>query len=126
MSIILPDTSIEEMDLFSVANKWVVVATNPEVSTLVSRYTNDNAASPTSTINRKRIIVDYREVDDIASQTILDDYVRRLAYEASNVYGKFIFDTALMPHHSYMDALFCEHSDLRVKNKYRDILGNGP
>lgn len=118
MSIIVPDTSIEEMDLFSVANKWVVVATNPETEALVSRYENDNGASPTSTVNRRRMIVDYREVDDIANQAILDDYVRRIAYEASNVYGKFIFDTALMPHHSYMDALFCEHSDLGVKNKY--------
>lgn len=30
MSIILPDTGVEEIDLFNVANKWVVVATNPE------------------------------------------------------------------------------------------------
>lgn len=118
MSIILPDTSIEEIDLFSVPNKWIVVATNPETPPLVSRYTNDNGGSPTSTTSRRRTIVDFREVDDIASQSILDDYVRRIAYEASNVYGKFIFDTAIMPHHSYMDALFCEHSDLGVKNKY--------
>lgn len=118
MSIIRPDRSTEEIDLFSVPNKWVIVATNPETPPLVSRYTNENAGSPTSTLNRRRTIVDYREVDDIANQTILDDYVRRIAYEASNVYGKFIFDTALMPHHTYMDALFCEHTDLGVKNKY--------
>lgn len=118
MSIIRPDSSIEEMDLFSVPNKWVIVATNPETPPLVSRYTNENGGSPTSTVNRRRTIVDYREVDDIASQTILDDYVRRIAYEASNVYGKFIFDTAIMPHHAYMDALFCEHTDLGIKNKY--------
>lgn len=118
MSIIIPDTSTEEMDLFSVPNKWVVVATNPETESMVSRYTNENGGSPTSTVNRRRTIVDYREVDDIANQEILDDYVRRIAYEASNVYGKFIFDTAIMPHHSYMDALFCEHTDLGIKNKY--------
>jgi hypothetical protein len=118
MSIILPDTSVEEIDLFSVPNKWVVVATNPETESLVSKYTNDNGGSPTSTVNRRRTIVDFREVDDIANQSILDDYVRRIAYEASNVYGKFIFDTAIMPHHSYMDALFCEHTDLGINNKY--------
>lgn len=118
MSIIIPDTSVEEIDLFNVANKWVVVATNPETEPLVSKFTNDNAASPTSTINRRRNIVDFREVDDIASQSILDEYVRRIAYEASNVYGKFIFNTAIMPHHSYMDALYCEHTDLGIKNKY--------
>lgn len=118
MSIIFPDTSVEEIDLFSVPNKWVVVTANPEVEPMTSRFTNDNPASPTSTISRRRNIVDFREVDDIASQSILDEYVRRIAYEASNVYGKFIFDTAIMPHHSYMDCLYCEHTDLGIKNKY--------
>lgn len=118
MSIIIPDSSIEEIDLFSVPNKWVIVATNPETEPLVSRYTNDNGGSPTSTVSRRRTIVDFREVDDIASQSILDDYVRRIAYEASNVFGKFIFDTAIMSHHSYMDCLYCEHTDLGIKNKY--------
>lgn len=119
MSIIFPDTSIEEKDLFGIPNKWAVVVTNPEIAPMVSRYTNDNAGSPTSTVNRKgRGIVDYREVDDIASQSILDEYVRRIAYEASTVYTKFAFDTALMPHHSYMDSLFCEHTELGIKNKY--------
>ena len=118
MSMIIPDTSVEEIDLFEVANKWVVVATNPETEPLVSKYSNDNAGSPTSTINRRRNIVDYREIDGMASQEILDNYVRRIAYEASQVYGKFIFDTAIMPHHSYMDSLYCEHTDLGIKNKY--------
>lgn len=118
MSLLIPDASVEEIDLFAVPNKWVVVATNPEIDPLVSRYTNSNGASPTSTISRRRTIVDYREVDDTASQSILDEYVRRIAYEASNVYGKFIFETALMPHHTYMDCLYCEHSDLGIKNKY--------
>lgn len=118
MSIILPDTSTEEMDLFSVPNKWVVVATNPEIEPLVSRYTNDNAGSPTSTVNRKRNIVDYREVDDILDQNTLDEYVQRIAYEASQIYGKFVFETAIMPHHSYMDCIYCEHSRLGISNKY--------
>lgn len=118
MSIIRPDTSTEEIDLFSVPNKWIVVATNPETEPLIGRYTNDNGVSPTSTTSRRRTIVDYREVDDIASQSILDEYVRRIAYEASNVYGKFIFETAIMPHHTYMDCLYCEHTGLGVNNKY--------
>jgi hypothetical protein len=118
MSIIRPDTSTEEIDLFSVPNKWIVVATNPETEPLIGKYTNDNGVSPTSTTSRRRTIVDYREVDDIASQSILDEYVRRIAYEASNVYGKFIFETAIMPHHTYMDCLYCEHTGLGVNNKY--------
>lgn len=118
MSIILPDTSVEELDLFSIPNKWVIVASNPEIEVLVSRYTNENGASPTSTVNRRRNIVDYREIEYVANQTILDDYTRRIAYETTNIYSRFIFETALMPNHSYMDALFCEHTDLGIKSKY--------
>lgn len=118
MSVILADTATEEIDLFSVANKWVIVASNPETEPMVSRYTNDNASSPTSTINRKRNIVDYREVDDMLDQATLNDYTQRIAYETSQVYGKFIFDTAVMPQHTYMDCLYCEHDKLGVSNKY--------
>jgi hypothetical protein len=118
MSIILPDTSVEEIDLFSVPNKWVVVVMNPEIEPLVSRYTNDNAGSPTSTVNRKRNIVDYREIKDILDQQTLDEYVQRIAYETSQIYGKFIFETAIMPHHTYMDCIYCEHDKLGIANKY--------
>lgn len=118
MSVIIPDTASEEIDLFSLPNKWVVIATNPETEPLVSRYTSENGGSPTSTVNRRRTIVDYREVDDMANQELLDQYTRRIAYEASNVYGKFIFETGIMPHHTYMDALFCEHTDLGISNMY--------
>lgn len=118
MSIIIPDTSVEEIDLFSIPNKWVIVATNPETPPLVSSYTNDNGGSPTSTVNRRRNIVDFREVDDIANQGILDEYVRRIAYETTNIFSKFVFETAIMPHHAYMDSLFCEHTDLGIANKY--------
>lgn len=118
MSIIKADTASEELDLFEVPNIWVVVASNPESEVLSSVWVNDNAGSPTSTIRRRRNIVDYRQIEDVANQQVLDDYVKRLAYEGSNTFGKFIFSTAIMPHHSYMDCLFCDYSKLNVKNKY--------
>lgn len=118
MSIIVPDTSSEEIDIFDVANKWVIVASNPDTDPLVARYENNNAGSSTSIINRRRTIVDFREVDNIANQSILEAYTRRIAYEASSAYSKFVFETAIMPHHAYMDSLFCEHTDLGIKSKY--------
>lgn len=123
-SIIVPDTSIEEIDLFSIPNKWVIVATNPETEPLVGRYINENGGSPTSTTNRRRNIVDFREVDDIASQDILDEYVRRIAYETTNIFEKLVFETAIMPHHSYMDALYCDHTDLGIASKYIETSWN--
>lgn len=107
----------EELDLFNVPNKWVVVCSNAEQS-LMSSYTNSNPNSPTSTVNRGRTIVDYREVTDIADQQSLDAYVQRIAFEASQVYGKLTFETALNPLHDYSDVLQIEYSPLGISGKY--------
>jgi hypothetical protein len=115
---VIYNQAIEEVDLFSVPNSWVVVASTPERAEIVSRYINDLPTSPTSTYNRKRTIVDYRRINDIYDQTTLDDFTKRLAYESSWVYGQFIFDTLSMPHHSFEDCLFCEYTDLGIAAKY--------
>lgn len=109
----------EELDLFNVPNKWVVVCSNAEQS-LMSSYTNNNPNSPTSTVNRGRTIVDYRKVTDIADQQSLDAYVQRIAFEASQVYGKLTFETALNPLHDYMDVLQIEYSPLGISGKYSE------
>ncbi|MDF2534417.1 MAG: hypothetical protein K0R18_574 [Bacillales bacterium] len=110
----------EELDLFSIPNKWVVVCSNAEAEPLYSVYTNDNPTSPTSTISRGRNIVDFREVSDIADQQALDGYVQRIAFEASQVYGKVTFETALMPMHDYADVLEIDYSPLGIKGKYSE------
>jgi hypothetical protein len=107
----------EELDLFNVPNKWVVVCSNAEQS-LMSSYINSNPNSPTSTVTRGRTIVDYREVTDIADQQSLDAYVQRIAFEASQVYGKLNFETAINPLHDYMDVLEIDYSPLGIKGKY--------
>lgn len=107
----------EELDIFNVPNKWIVVCSSAEQS-LMSTYTNTNPNSPTSTVNRGRTIVDYREVTDIADQQSLDAYVQRIAFEASQVYGKLTFETALNPLHDYMDVLEIDYSPLGIKGKY--------
>jgi hypothetical protein len=110
----------EELDLFDIPNKWVVVCSNPEQEPMFSTYTNSNPDSPTSTVNRGMTIVDYREVTDISSQESLDSYVQRIAFEASQVYGKITFETAIMPIHDYADILDIEYSRLGIKGKYSE------
>lgn len=121
---VIHNGAMEELDLFNVPNKWVRYLSTPEKTTIRSVYVNDLSASKTSTINRGRTIVDVDKVDDILDQATLDDYVKRLAYESSNVYGKFVFETALMPHHGYMDVLFLEHSELNISAKYTETAWN--
>lgn len=119
ISIRLADSSVEELDLFSVPNKFIIVASNPDIEIpLTSIYVNENASSKTSTVNRRRVISDFREVDDVLNQATLDQYTKRIAYETSSVFGKFSFDTIIMPHHTYMNSLLCEHKQLEVNSKF--------
>lgn len=108
----------EELDLFDTPNKFIIVASNPENLPLVSRYENINPKSITSIPNRQRAIVDYREVDDIANQKALDEYTKRVAYEASQVFGYVNFNTAIMPFHSYSDLLEIKNSTLGIDANY--------
>jgi hypothetical protein len=118
ISIIHPG-SAETLDIFALPNKWVRYISNPDKGvTLRSEYVNDLSSSPTSTVNRGRTIVDIESVDDIYDQTTLDAYVKRVAYEKSQVYAKFDFSTALMPHHSFLDSLFIEHTLYGISDKY--------
>ena len=48
--------------------------------------------------------MDIRQVDDIADQVTLDDYVQRIAFEASQVYGYITAETAIMPTHGINDV----------------------
>lgn len=119
LSIIFPG-AVEEEDLFSVPNKWILTASNPEKESLRSVYINDLPTSRTSTISRGRTIVDFRIIDDVYDQETLDDKTRRFAYETSQIYGNFRFETALMPHHSFLDILFINHSDYGISAKYTE------
>ena len=120
LSIIHPGAT-EELDLFSVPNVWVRYVSNPDKTvSLRSVYTNGLSASPTSTVNRGRSIVDIDTVDDIYDQATLDAYTIRQAYNSSQVYGKFDFSTALMPHHSFYNCLFLAHTDFGISNKYME------
>ena len=121
LSIIHPDSGVEELDLFGVPNTWVRYVSNPDRAVILrSEYINDLSTSPTSTINRGRTIVDIDSVEDIYDQTTLDEYTLRIAYNANQIYGKFEFATALMPHHSYYNCLFIEYDGLNIAQKYME------
>lgn len=111
----------EELDLFDVANVFTVVKSNEEEPPLVATFTNAEPTSPTSTVARGRNIVDFRELTDIADQEALDSYVQRIAFEASQVYGRIRFNTQLMPMHDYSDVLQVEYSPLGINGKYVEL-----
>ncbi len=124
-SVIIPDVE-EEIDIFNVANSWVCVASNPESEPLVSTYENNNPDSKTSIINRGMRIVDYRTIDEIADQYTLNDYVSRIAYEASQIYGNIDFKSAVMPIHGYSNVLNFNYSGLSINDKYSEVSWSMP
>lgn len=118
-SVMLPRVS-QELDLFGVANKWVIVVNDPDRAVLTSTYTNSDPGSPTSTVNRQRTIVDFRTDQDAADQTTLDAKVARLAFEASQVYEIIEFTTGIMPFHSGNDVYSISFTPLAVSAKYAE------
>lgn len=117
VSIMHPEVT-QELDLWSVPNKWHLVVSDPDRPVLTSTYTNTNPASPTSTVRRGRTITDYRPDQEAADQATLDAKVARLAFEASQVFEAVEFSTGLMPIHSGNDVYRIEHTGLAVNAKY--------
>jgi len=111
----------EEYDIYNVPNVFVVVQkADAEGEVLYSRIFNENEGSLSSVPNVGRYIVDYREVDQIENQGVLDTYCARIANEASQAYGKVIFRTALMPSHEYMNNIQLRYQNLRVDDIYTE------
>lgn len=117
--LVMPEAE-EELDLFSVANRWVMVVSEPDQPVLTSTYTNADPASPTSTIRRQRTITDYRTEQEATDQVVLDLKVQRLAEEASQVYQSINFRTGLMPIHSGNDVYRLQVSSLAINDVYQE------
>lgn len=117
--LLVPDPE-EELDLFDVANKWVMVVSEPDQAPMVATYTNTDPGSPTSTIRRQRTLVDYRTEQEATEQAVLDLKVRRLAEEASQVYQSIDFRTAIMPIHSGNDVYRLQLRALAVNDLYAE------
>ena len=111
-SIIAPEI-VESHDIANRPNVFMRVAVNLEGEReLVSIFTNDDINSPISTVNRGRQIVDYAEIQEIAGQDALDEFVRRLAIESTGAYAHLSFGTALMPTHGNAETLLCVFPDV--------------
>ena len=106
-SIVSP-TFTERLDITDRPNVFIRVAINLENDEeLTSIIVNDDIQSPISTINRGRQIPNYETIDNITSQEMLDNFVRRIAVESTSAYTHLTFGTALMPNHGGAETLLC-------------------
>lgn len=118
LSVIKPESDTE-LDLYNVPNVFVGIVSNPDYSKnnmkfeyFRCEYVNDNPASALSTIQRGRRIVAVLKPNDIATQEDLEKYVRRQAFQASQVYETVQISTALMPVHGENETLSIRHPDI--------------
>lgn len=110
----------EELDIYHVPNVWVFTESNPEKTPITAKFSNTNPNSQTSTVSMGRNIVDFREVDDVADEYTLGLYVKRVAHETSQVFGKLKFKTALMPFHEYYDVLRIKYDPLKIDDNFSE------
>ena len=118
-SVITGDVG-QTIDLFDVANKWVLVKSEADQAPLTGTYVNDAPSSPTSTVSRGRVIVDFRTEEDAADQATLTAKAQRLGFNASQVFENIELETAAMPIHSNADVLRLSVPGLAVEGIYSE------
>lgn len=119
-SIIIDGLS-NDSNKFEIPNKFIRYVENPDASYLISTYTNTDPSSPYSTVSRGRTIVDSESIDNIATQTDLDNYVLKIAAEKMQSVETLEFSTLNMPGHGYKDCLLVSVSSYGINGKYIEI-----
>ena len=85
VSVILPDAE-QNLDLFSIPNRWVLIVSNPDQPPLRAEITNASPLSPTSTINRGRIITKVVTDVEAPNQAVLNSLAERMRDEDGQVF----------------------------------------
>lgn len=105
-SIIAPQYN-EEMDIYEAPNVFIVSVSNPDYDEpMAATGVNDNLLSALSTVRRgRRILATPIELDNIASQTALQQYADNLATQSMFATQKVTFYTAINPIHGVGDVI---------------------
>lgn len=93
--IYLPDVTLES-DAFEVPNVCVITSSNPEAA-LTGSYTNDDPASPYSTVTRGRSITLVKTVDDAVDEADLNARARIALVNATGAAETLTIEHAYAP-----------------------------
>jgi hypothetical protein len=112
------DGVTQASNLFSTPNRFVRYTDDPDHGPLRSVFTVTDPSIPSSTVNRGRVITDIEQVDDVATQSTLDNLTRRAAITASQHTETLEFTTVNMPCHSFKTCLQFRCPDIGIDAKY--------
>jgi len=115
---IIYDGMSQESKLFETPNKFIRYTDDSDHPPMRSVVTVTDVNIPSSTVNRGRVITDIQSVDDIATQTALDNFTRRAAINASQQSQKIVFESVNMPLHGFKNCLQIRCEDMRIDNKF--------
>ena len=108
-SVVSPVVALD-MDTFNIPNV-IVALVSREDGVLVSRWINEHPGSALSTVRRGRRVVEKVEVQDIADQETLDEYVKRLGNQTTAAGETVRFETLQMPLHGAWDMMHLDVGD---------------
>lgn len=120
LSVMYPDMT-QELDLFAIPNRWILTVSDPDRENITVTITNNDPASPTSTVRRGRTITAFLTEQDADSEATMIQKASRVAFEASQVYEAIDFSTALMPIHSGNDVYTLGFDPLGINSQYSEV-----
>jgi len=105
-------TSTAKLDLFSVPNVFLCVCSNADKTTVMkATAVNNNSYSPFSVQRRGKRIMSMTRVDNIASQTELENYAQILCTESMFAGQKIEISTAIRTDCGVNDIVALKHPD---------------
>jgi hypothetical protein len=120
VSTILPDAEVD-VDYYKVPNRWVLIVSNPDQPPLRAEIVNNDPFSPTSTINRGRVVT--RVIPDATApnQGVLNDIAQRYRDEDGQLFETVAFKSGLMPIHENGDVFDFAYFDLNVAGRFLEL-----
>lgn len=111
VSIICRESS-STLDVLRVPNVFIAVCDNPDLDqTFRAEWVNESLDSPISVINRGANVAIYRP-EMISSQEEIDEYIKRIAFEANQIYETVEIMTAINPLHGFSNILSINKGEL--------------
>ena len=102
----------KQTDIFKAPNVFICICSNADKSSsMVAKAVNNNPQSPLSVMRRGRRIVQVVTVDNIASQTELQNYANRLLTESMKTGEVITVETSLLPGFGIDDISALKYDD---------------
>ena len=104
--------SVSTLDVLGVPNVFVAVCDNPDLDqTFRAEWVNENLASLISVINRGANVAVYHP-ELMSSREQIEDYIKRIAFEANQIYETVEITTAINPLHGFRNVLSINKGEL--------------